>query len=586
MKNRILTVVVLAAAFASPAAFLAQAPTERQGQGRGGAQIQRPPRDTPEREREVGTAVVRGRVQTADSGAAIRRAQVRAVSPGSRDTRLVTTDAEGRFELRDLPAGRWELTASKGGYVTMRYGQRRPFEAGRPLELADGQTVQQVNFALPRGAVIAGRLLDEFGDPVAGARVQAQRYQLSQGTRRLTPTGMVAQTDDTGAFRLYGLMPGDYYVSALLRALPADDASDSTGYAPTYYPGTGSVTEAQPIALGVSEEASIAFALQAVRTARISGSVITSTGVPLSNGMVMLLAADGAGGGPMAFGAGNRIRADGSFLLSNVAPGAYTLTATNGGPGLRAGGGGDIEMGTLPVTVAGDDVTGVTVVTGRGATVTGTIVAAQGSSATLAKSTLQVTAPVVGGGLGGFPGLGGGGPGPFGGRNVAEDGTFTLTNLFGSRLIRLNGLAQEWMLESVIVEGRDVIDQAVEFAPNSDLTGARIVVTDRVTEVSGSVTAADGKSSSRDFTVIVFPDEQARWAAPSRYVRTARPDQQGLFKIRALPPHDRYLAVAVDYLEQGEETDGDLLASLKGQATVFRVRPGDTATLGLKLVTR
>jgi hypothetical protein len=582
MKSRGLMVLVLVTVFASSAAFLAETPAAPQG--RDGAQIQRPPRDAREREREVGTAIVRGRVQTADTGAPIRRAQIRAVSPGSRDTRLVTTDADGRFELRDLPAGRWELTASKGGYVAMRYGQRRPFEAGRPLELADGQIVQQVNFALPRGAVIAGRVLDEFGDPVAGARVQALRYQLSQGTRRLTPTGMVAQTDDTGGFRLYGLMPGAYYVSALLRALPADDATDSTGYAPTYYPGTGSVTDAQPVSLGVSEEATISFALQAVRTARISGAVVTSTGVPVANGMVMLLAPDGGGAGPMAFGAGNRIRSDGSFMLSNVAPGTYTLMASSGGPALRTGGG-EIEIGTLPITVAGDDVTGMTVVTGRGATISGAVVAAQGSSAALTKSNLQVTAPTVGAGLGGFPGLGGG-PGPFGGRNVGEDGTFTLTNLFGSRLLRLNGLPQEWMLESVIVDGRDVTDRPVEFAPNSDMTGARIVVTDRVTEVSGSVTAPDGKSGSRDFTVIVFPDEEARWTAPSRFVRSGRPDQQGLFKIRALPPHDRYLAVALDYLEQGEETDSELLASLKGQATAFRLRPGDTATLSLRLVAR
>ncbi|OFW00592.1 MAG: hypothetical protein A3I61_07870 [Acidobacteria bacterium RIFCSPLOWO2_02_FULL_68_18] len=581
MKNRLLSVVVLVAASVGPTAFFAQAPAR--AQGRGGAQVQRPPRDV--REQTAGTAVVRGRVQTSDTGAPLRRAQIRAVSPGSRETRLVTTDAEGRFELRDLPAGRWELTASKGGYVTMRYGQRRPFEAGRPIELADGQLLQQVNFALPRGAVIAGRVLDEFGEPVAGARVQALRYQLSQGTRRLAPSGMFAQTDDTGAFRLYGLMPGEYYVSAMLRALPADDTADATGYAPTYYPGTGSVTEAQPVALGVSEEATIAFALQAVRTARISGTVVNSMGFPLSNGTVMLLAPDMVGTGPLMFGAGNRVRPDGSFVLSNVAPGSYTLTATNGGPGGRGGGGGEIELGTLPVTVAGDDVTGVTVVTGRGATVTGAVVAAQGSGATLPRANLQVTAQVVGGAFGGLPGLGG--PGGFGARpgQVAEDGTFTLTNLFGSRLIRVNGLPQDWMLESVTVDGRDVTDRPLELAANVEVTGARIVVTDRVTEVSGSVLDTSSKPS-RDYTVVLFPDEEARWTAPSRYVRSARPDQEGLFKVRALPPHDRYLAVAVDYLEQGEEGDAELLASLKGRATAFRLRPGEPATVSLKLVER
>ena len=580
--KRILTTAVLFVVFTGLAG-LAQTPSAPP-QGRGGAPIQRPPRDVVG-ERTVGTAVVRGRVQTSDTGAPIRRAQVRAVSAGGRETRLVTSDAEGRFELRDLPAGRWEFTASKGGFVTMRYGQRRPFEAGRPIELADGQTLQQVNFALPRGAVIAGRLVDEFGDPVAGARVQALRFQLSQGTRRLSPTGMVAQTDDTGAFRLFGLMPGEYFVSAILRALPADDTGDSTGYAPTYYPGTGSVTEAQPIPLGIAEEASVAFALMPVRTARIAGTVVTSTGVPLANGMVMLQAPDMVGGPPALFGAANRIRPDGSFVLANVAPGAYTLVATSGGPGGR-GGGGDIEQGSLPVTIAGDDVMGLTVVTGRGATVSGTVVAAQGSKAGLTRTGLQVTAQTVGGGgFGGFPGFGG--PGGLGGRPgaVGEDGTFTLTNLFGARLIRVNGLPQEWMLESVVVDGRDVTDRPVEFGANEALTGARIVVTDRVTEVSGAAVDREGKAT-RDFTVLVFPDDEARWTAPSRYVRSARPDQDGLFKIRALPPHDRYLAVAVDYLEQGEETDAELLASLKSAATIVRLRPGDSTTVSLKLVER
>ncbi|MBI3046753.1 MAG: carboxypeptidase regulatory-like domain-containing protein [Acidobacteria bacterium] len=579
MKNRILTVAVLIAACAGPADFFAQ--TAPAPQGRGGAAVQRPPRDV--RERPVGTAVVRGRVLTADTGAPIRRAQIRAVSPTSRESRLVTTDAEGRFELRDLPAGRWDLTASKGGFVTMRYGQRRPFEAGRPIELADGQILQQVNFALPRGAVIAGRLVDEFGEPVAGARVQALRYQLSQGTRRLAPAGMMTLTDDTGAFRLYGLMPGEYYVSAILRALPADETTDSTGYAPTYYPGTGSVTEAQPIALGVAEEANVAFALMPVRTARISGTVVNSMGLPLLNGVVMLLAADAIGGPPAAFGAGNRIRPDGTFVLANVAPGSYTLMATSGGPGGR-GAGGDVEMGSVPVTIGGDDVTGVTIVTGRGATLTGTITAAQGSRATVPRAGLQVTAQVVGGaGFGGFPGFGG--PGGNRPAAVGDDGTFTLTNLFGSRLIRVAGLPQDWTLEAVVVEGRDVTDRPVEFGPNEEITGARIVLTDRVTEVSGSVLGGDGKPS-RDYTVILFPDEEARWTAPSRHVRAARPDQEGLFKIRALPPHDRYLAVAVDYLEQGEEGDAELLASLKGRATAFRLRPGEPATVSLKLVER
>ena len=361
MKKTLAILVVLFAG-SDPARFFAQgspADFPPQGfppQGRDGTGIRRPARDAAQR--QTGTAVIRGRIVTADTGAAVRRAQVRAVSATSRDSRIVTTDAQGAFEFRDLPAGRWDLSASKAGFVTMRFGQRRAFEGGRPIEVVDAQVIEKVTLALPRGAAITGRILDEFGDPVAGARVQALRYQLVQGTRRMQPTGMNAQTDDTGAFRLYGLMPGDYFVSATLRAFPSDDVADTTGYAPTYYPGTGSVSEAQRIPLEVGEEASISFGLMAVRTARVSGIVLNSEGGALANGMVALLPSDSSGQFQIGFGGGNRVRPDGSFLLTNVAPGSYTLMATNGGPG-GGRGGADPELGTMPLTVANEDVKAV-----------------------------------------------------------------------------------------------------------------------------------------------------------------------------------------------------------------------------------
>jgi carboxypeptidase family protein len=533
-------------------------------------------------DRPTGTAVIRGRITTADSGTPIRRAQVRAVSVTSSDTRLVTTDAQGSFEFRDLPAGRWELTASKAGFVTMRFGQRRALEAGRPLEVADRQVVDRINFSLPRGAAITGRVLDEFGDPVAGARVQAMRYQLVQGARRLVSAGVTAQSDDTGAFRLYGLMPGDYYVSAILRPFPVEGADDPSGYAPTYYPGTGNVSEAQAVSLAVSQEATVTFALMPVRTARVSGHVVNSMGAPLANGTVMLAAADSIAPGPLAFGSAGRVRPDGSFVLTNVAPGSYRLTATNGGPGGFRGAGdfnAEVELGSIPVTVAGDDLTGITLVTSRGATLSGVVGTAQGSTGKLQASGLQVIAQPV------PPERG---VGPTGGTRpvrVENDGTFTLSNLFGPRLIRINGLSPDWTLDSVFIGGSDVTDTPIDFAPNQRFTDAQIVLTDRVTQVAGTVSGRDGKLS-RDFTVVIFPDDETKWTSPSRYLRTARPDQDGLFKIRSLPPDDGYLAIAVDYLEQGEGADPEFLATVKASATRFRLGAGESATVSLRLVQR
>jgi hypothetical protein len=110
-------------------------------------------------------------------------------------------------------------------------------------------------------------------------------------------------------------------------------------------------------------------------------------------------------------------------------------------------------------------------------------------------------------------------------------------------------------------------------------------VTNRVSELTGTVAGADGKPV-RDYTVVVFPDDEAKWAAPSRFIRSARPDQQGLFNIRALPANGRYLAVAVDYLEEGEANDAEFLASAKDSGTPVALADGESKAIELKLLQR
>jgi hypothetical protein len=573
------------------------------GQGAGGGRAggQLPPRDVTGQgngtgDQVAGTATIRGRVVSSENGTPVRRAQVRAQSGELRANRLASTDAQGRFEFKDLPAGRWNLTASKAGFMTLRYGQRRAFEAGSPIEISDGQVMERADFTLPRGAAITGRVFDEFGDAVANARVQVLRYQMVQGTRRLTPSGAGDQSDDTGAYRIYGLPPGEYYVSATLRAGngPVDDQSgDTTSYASTYYPGTGNVSEAQRVTLGIGQEQpNVNFALQPVRTVKISGLALDSNGTALTNGMVNLVPADSGAGGFVGFGgSAGRVRPDGSFSIANVSPGSYTLMAVGGFGGGRGGGGfavriggpggpgglPDMEIASMPIVVGSDDLTGLTLVTSKGASITGNVVAAEGSVAKLSTNSIQIVAQ-------GAQFL----PGPLGGTRPAQvdaDGNFVLANLTGQKFIRVNGLPQEWTLKSVTFNGTDVTDSALEFRGSAQSSGLQIVVTDRVSDLNGKVTTAKG-DVTRDYTVVVFPDDPAKWAFPSRFVKTARADQQGQFRIKALPPDDRYLAVAVDYLEDGEGGDPQFLEQIKDRATRFSLADGQSKALDLKLVNR
>src|SRR5687768_17577104 len=179
----------------------------------GGEPMRIPPQG---REFKTGTGRIKGRLVTADTGTPVRRAQVRLSGPDIMP-KSAATDQEGRFEFKDLPAGAFSVSASKSGFVTVNYGQKRPFEPGKPIEIVDGQVVENADITMPRGSVISGRIMDEFGDPIADTQVSAMRSTWVNGRRRLQSAGRTATTNDLGQYRIYGLPPGDYFVSATLR---------------------------------------------------------------------------------------------------------------------------------------------------------------------------------------------------------------------------------------------------------------------------------------------------------------------------------------------------------------------------------
>src|SRR5688572_6033196 len=330
-----------------------------------------PPRDRA-RTAAKGTASIRGRVTAAGTTTPLRRAQVAVFSTeGGLGRFTTTTNGEGRYEVLELPAGRYSITVTKGGYVSLQYGQRRPFEPGTPVALADGQALTGLDLALPRGSVITGRITDEFGEPVAGAQVSAQRYQYGpDGQRRLFQTGSLMTTDDLGQFRLHSLMPGEYVVSATFRsnfvAIGLPGGTDtSEGFLPTFHPGTINASEAQPVTVTLGQESSVQFALSAARMARVSGLVVDSTGRALASAMVVLVPSSGMFAGSLTT---SQTGPDGSFSIANVAPGDYVANVQllQGLSSINI-----FESASVPVSVGGSDLNGLRIATGPGVLISG-----------------------------------------------------------------------------------------------------------------------------------------------------------------------------------------------------------------------
>ena len=532
----------------------------------------------------TGTARIRGRVTSAENRSPLRRAQVSITSPEAAVRRMTTTDGDGRYEFADLPAGRFVITASKGGYVTLQAGQRRPFEPGNPIAVSDAQTLADVDIALPRGSVITGRITDEFGEPIAMAQVQAQRYQYGPGgQRRLTfgggPGGPIVFTDDLGQFRVYGLMPGEYVVSAVVRQMvmalgPGSTNDSSEGFAPTFYPGTINVADAQPVTLGLGQELTLHIPLSPARMARVSGSVVDSQGKPAVGAMVMLRS--GSSGGMMMAMVAGQVGPNGAFTLTNVPPGEHFIDVR---PTPRGGGLGG-EFASVPLTIANENIAGLRITTGPGATVKGRVVFEGTAPRTGGLGPLRVMAqaedaqmPMFGMGMM----FGGGATGD---GSIADDGTFELGGVTGSVLFRVTA-PPSWTLKSVSVQGEDMTDVPYEFKGAQALSDVVIVLTDKLTEISGGVTDTRGRSVT-DYVVVLLPSEAKAGSAATRFTRTIRPDQQGSYSVRGLPPGE-YLVAAVESLEQGREWDPEFQGRVRDVGRTVTLKEGQSLALDLKL---
>src|SRR3989442_7121859 len=233
-----------------------------------------------------GTAVIGGCVSAADTGRRLRRARITVSAPElGTASGQISTSPDGKYEIKDLPAGRYTVTVARSGYLTLRYGQGRPLEKGKPLQVLDRQLVDNVDFTLPRMSLITGRVFDEANEPVSAVQVMAMRTVYFEGRRRLVPAAGFVQTDDAGQYRLLNLNPGTYYVSAQLRetwTVTEGGAPQTLGYAPTYFAGTTTATDARRVTVRVGQEASDTdFALIPGRAATITGSAFESRGKTL-----------------------------------------------------------------------------------------------------------------------------------------------------------------------------------------------------------------------------------------------------------------------------------------------------------------
>ena len=530
------------------------------------------------------TTVIAGRILSVD-GRPIGGADVMTFATatvGSPRTRQTVTDADGAYQLT-FPGdvgGTFRLAVRRPGFLPVGYGQGPPADWPEPVVVAPGQTVN-CDLAMHRPGVVSGRLFDENGDPVEGAAVRVLRLAFSEGRRRMVPvaTGAIfnARSDDLGRYRVPGLTPGTYYLSAAIgQILVTDSTVDVPGYAPTFYPGTPNAAEGQTITVGRSQEVTgVDFSLARTPTARVAGRAVEANGEPITGGISLSPSRRSGALVESQFGA--RIERDGRFEFLNVPPGEYVLQASRHRNGTWSEG----ESASQFVIVDGADVTGIELRTTPGSTIRGHVVADDGTP--VRADTIDFSPIAVDTDLAST--IGGGAARAL----VNKDLTFELAGLHGPRLLRITRLPPGWGLKAILHNGSDITDAVLPFGrDNQSLAEVEVVLTRRVSEVVGTVVDSHDRPAATA-TVVAFSADRSLWYYATRFIGTIDAQQDGTFTIRGLPPGDYYLAVLDRRLTAdvfGGVRDPHFLETLVAGSQRATVDEGQRVAVSLRLADR
>jgi len=549
---------------------------------------------SPANGRPAGRAVIEGIVTKDPGGEAVKKALIELIAENQAEGGDYTavTGADGVFHIEGIVPGRYRLFAERTGFLEV--DKHRARTEGRVLALAAGQEVKDVRIRLEAAAVVRGRVTDEDGEPLPNSQVAVLRQTFVSGPSRWEQAG-TERTNDLGEYRIAGLPAGSYYVSvspppdfkSLIEAAgaaavepghaSAPDKSatasnqatlnQATSYQTTYYPGTADRSQAAPIQLHAGDDFPVNFSLTPSPSLSIRGSVVN---LPLrSSAVIMLQSHDFS-----VVLNGAEVRKDGSFVIRDVAPGAYTILAT-------------VENASVPMMArqslqVASSVDGLRLAPQPGGWVHGRLrLESKGGLGRFDPSQIFLALRSVDGddeSLGAFSM----GDAFSNLAHVAGDGSFEWKSVPpGNYYVQLagdGGTNSDLFLKSALAGNLDTDDSGISVSGGS-------VVLDLVASANGGVVdgvVVDGKGAPVANAVIVAVPEARLRTRVDRYRKTVS-DQSGHFTVHGIPPGE-YTLFAWESVDGEAYYNPEFLKSHEGQGSAMKIGEGERKTVQVEVI--
>ena len=433
-----------------------------------------------------------------------------------------TTDNDGHFQLRGIPAGGYQIQAFAPALVNDRYG--RPSQI---INLNDGESVDGIDIALKPGGVITGRVTDVNGAPVIQENIRLISADQSKRQVYFQYINMMSSTDDRGIYRLFGVPPGRYLVA--VGGDPNSPTSPITGGHTYYHPETSDDSKATTIEVTPgSESTGVDIVIARSKVYAVSGRIVDAISGKAIMGMTYGYGVQDiqANGFRMTYSSGSTTSARGEFRLHGVSPGqygAYALPINES----------DLYSDVTPFTVTDSDVGGLIVKVHVGSRITGNVIV-EGADQQPAPRLSDIQLSYSSGSLnvarrGGMV-------------QIATDGSFRIIGLpRGITRFYPQFYASPIGLSLTRVE-RDGVEQkeGIEVGTDEEITGVKLIFSYGTGAIRGQIKVEGGEITS---STMMFLNIRRVGSKVPVNNGSQMPDVRGRFAILGLSPGEYELTL-------------------------------------------